>query len=132
MGMTHDVQDGRDAAARARRATSARPRPIRYDHDTWLVMRNDPVLPAAIILRLRNPGGGEFFVTVTWDLDPEQRRMVGRFDSLQHADEAVRYLVVSPVVGAPLEDLNSLHARQEHHALELERAQSERSKKYGP
>ena len=55
--MEHDVQDGRDAAARARAGGEACRRPIRYDTETWLVMRYDPVLPAAIIHRLRNPDG---------------------------------------------------------------------------
>ena len=48
--------------------------------DTWLVMRDDPVLPKAIIIRLRNPDRGEFFVTITWDLDSDKRHMIGRFD----------------------------------------------------
>jgi len=91
--MTHAVQDGRDAAARARGTNGARPRPIRYDHDTWLVMRNDPVLPAAIIQRLRDPAAREFFILVGWDLDPVGRRMIGRYASLAEADDAVRYTV---------------------------------------
>jgi hypothetical protein len=93
MGMTHAVQDGRDAVARAQATNGARPRPIRYDHDTWLVMRNDPVLPAAVIQRLRDPREREFFIVVTWDLDPRGRRMVGRYATLNYADDAVRYVV---------------------------------------
>jgi hypothetical protein len=132
MGMTHDVQDGRDAAARARSSKQSRPRPIRYDQDTWLVMRNDPVLPAAVILRLRGSGRQEFFVTVRWDLEPENRRMVGRYATLQEADAAVLYETLAPVVGAPLEDTEQLRRRQERHAVELERQQAERAKRYGP
>ena len=95
--MGHAVQDGRDAAARARATNGARPRPIRFDHDTWLIMRNDPVLPAAVIQRLRDPRGQEFFVVVTWDLEPDGRRMIGRYGSLEDADSAVRYVVPAPI-----------------------------------
>lgn len=132
MGMTHDVQDGRDAAARARSCKQSRTRPIRYDQDTWIVMRNDPVLPAAVILRLRGPDRQEFFLTVRWDLDPVNRRMVGRYRTLQEADAAVLYETLAPVVGAPLEDIEQLRKRQEQHAVELEQQQAERAKRYGP
>ena len=97
MAMGHAVQDGRDAAARARSTNGARPRPIRFDHDTWLIMRNDPVLPAAVIQRLREPNGHEFFVVVTWDLDPDGRRMIGRYATLEDADSAVRYILPAPI-----------------------------------
>jgi hypothetical protein len=93
----HDAQDGRDAAARARSTNGAKPRPIRFDHDTWLIMRNSPVLPAAIIQRLRDPGGHEFFVVVSWDLEPDGRRMIGRFATIEDADAAVRYIVPAPI-----------------------------------
>jgi hypothetical protein len=99
--MQHDVQDGRDASTRARARVPSRPRPIRYSHDVWLCMRNDPVLPAGVITRLRNPNGSEFFISVTWDLDPANRRLIGRYPTLQDADAAVRYSAQSPVVGAP-------------------------------
>ena len=56
-------------------------------------MRNDPVLPAAVIQRLRDPREREFFIVVTWDLDPRGRRMVGRYATLNDADDAVRYVV---------------------------------------
>jgi hypothetical protein len=129
--MKHDAEDGRDAAARAR-AGAPRPRPIRYNTDTWLVMRNDPVLPAAVIIRLRNPDGSEFFVAVRWDLYPEKRRLVGRFGSLREADASVLFQVPRPVVGAPEEEVASMRARQEEHAQRLEREQMERAKLYGP
>jgi hypothetical protein len=130
--MTHDVQDGRDAATRARSSRHSRPRPIRYDHDTWLVMRDDPVLPAALIVRLRGPARQEFFIAIGWDLDSEQRRMIGRYPTLQEADAAVLYENITPVVGAPLEDMKQLHKRQEQQAQEIKRRQAERSKLYGP
>jgi hypothetical protein len=100
VGMSHSVQDGRDAAARAR-ATSSRPLPIRYDQDTWLVMRNDPVLPAAVILRLRADPQREFFIVVRWNLDAALRRMIGRYPSLLEADAAVLYDNQPPERGLP-------------------------------
>lgn len=95
-------------------------------------MRNDPVLPAAIIIRLRGPDRQEFFITVRWDLDSENRRMLGRYPSLQDADSAVLYENSAPVVGMPLETNEQLHKRQEQHALKLQLRQAERAKQYGP
>ena len=131
MAMSHSVQDGKDAAARARRS-GARPRPIRYDTETWIVMRSDPVLPAAIIFRLRNPDGREFFIAVRWDLEAAGRRLIGRFESLEDADHAVLYDVPRPVVGRPNEDLAHLHERQEEQARAIEQARAERARLYGP
>jgi hypothetical protein len=128
----HDVQDGRDAAARAQPRASTRPRPIRYDIDTWIVMRDDPVLPAAIITRLRNPNRSECYISVTWDLEPANRRLIGRYPSLQEADAAVRYAVAAPVVGAPAENTRELRKRQDEQALQAERERSERARLYGP
>jgi hypothetical protein len=97
VAQNHDVQDGRDAAARARATNVGKPRPIRFDHDTWLIMRNDPVLPAAVIQRMRDPNGREFFVVVGWDLNPDGRRMIGRYATLEDADSSVRYVVPAPI-----------------------------------
>ena len=97
MVQNHDPQDGLDAAARARASRNGKPRPIRFDHDVWLIMRNDPVLPAAVIQRLRDPNGREFFVVVSWDLDPDGRRMIGRYATLEDADSSVRYVVPAPI-----------------------------------
>ncbi|GAB3396832.1 hypothetical protein GCM10027568_31780 [Humibacter soli] len=33
------------------------PRPIRFEVDTWLVMRNDKVLPKAVVQRVRHREG---------------------------------------------------------------------------
>ncbi|HWH25134.1 MAG TPA: hypothetical protein VNT53_00610 [Pseudolysinimonas sp.] len=98
--------------------------------DTWLVMRSDPVLPAAIILRLRNPDGSDFFVTVRWDLNSENRRMIGRYRTLQEADAAVLYDHPSPIVPVPGEEKESLHRRQEVRARELEAEDRRRRKLY--
>jgi hypothetical protein len=132
MAMSHSVQDGRDAAARARSTRNSKPRPIRYDIDTWLLMRDDPVLPAAIIVRLRGPGSQEFFVAVCWDLDHEKRRMIGRYATLQNADAAVLYEHSTPIVPRPDEELEAYRQRQEREAVEIERAHADRAKRYRP
>jgi hypothetical protein len=75
-----------------------RPRPIRYDVDTWLVMRNDPVFPKAIIRRIQGVDPHtkrkvEKFRVVTWYLESSKRQLVGSgyFDTLQEADAVVLY-----------------------------------------
>jgi hypothetical protein len=72
------------------------PHPIRYDRDTWFCMRNDPVFPKAIIRRvsLRNTVTGmtaERFRVVTWALEPGERELVGYFEDLAGANDAVLY-----------------------------------------
>lgn len=72
------------------------PRPIRYDYDTWLCMRNDPVLPKAIIKRVhvvdkRTNQRVEKYRAVSWDLDPTKRKLIGYFNDVGAANEAVRY-----------------------------------------
>ena len=68
-----------------------RPRPIRYDRDTWLVMRNDPVIPKAVIHRYVDKRGADQYLVVKWDLDPAERRLMAVCDSLERADDLVRY-----------------------------------------
>jgi hypothetical protein len=73
------------------------PWPIRYDVDTWLCMRNDPVMPKAIIKRVwvtdKATGGQKLmkFRAVTWDLDPGKRTLIGYYNDVGEANEAVRY-----------------------------------------
>jgi hypothetical protein len=67
------------------------PKPIRYDVDTWLVMRTDPVLPKAAIQRLRDRGGVEKYLLVKWDLDPTKRALMGVYESLEKANDMVLY-----------------------------------------
>ena len=109
-----------------------RPRPIRYDLDAWLMMRNDPVLPAATIYRRRNPDGREFFLTVTWDLNVRKRHLVDGYGNLDDADGAVLYRLILPVVGDPNESMESLHEREEEQAGQMERERLDRVTLYGP
>lgn len=68
-----------------------RPKPIRYDQDTWLVMRNDPVNPKAIIERRRDGRGEDVFFVSRWNVDRGARVLMGTKGSLVEADEFVRY-----------------------------------------
>ena len=65
------------------------PRPIRYDRDTWLVMRDDKVLPKAIIHRYTDKRGRDQYLVIRWDLDPAERRLMAVCESLERADELV-------------------------------------------
>ena len=72
------------------------PWPIRCDTDTWLCMRNDPVLPKAIIKRVqvidrRTNTRVEKYRAVTWDLDPSKRMLIGYFTDVGQANDAVLF-----------------------------------------
>jgi len=41
-----------------------RSRPIRYDRDTWLVMRDDKVTPKAVIRRYTDKAGKDQFLLI--------------------------------------------------------------------
>jgi hypothetical protein len=118
VGMQHSVQDESDAARRHRLDSRKRPKPIRYDIDTWLIMRGDPVLPAAIITRQHTADGHEYFRVVTWDLDPAERLLVGRRGSLLEADALVLHKHPDPVTPHPDETSSQVRERRE----EAERA----------
>jgi hypothetical protein len=66
-------------------------KPIRYDRDTWLVMRNDAVLPKAVIQRFTDRKGVDKYLLVQWDLDPSKRRLMAVCESLERADGLVLY-----------------------------------------
>lgn len=68
-----------------------RPKPIRYDVDTWLVMRNDAELPKAIIERRRDARGDDVFMVSRWALDPDARVLMSMQPTLGEADDLVRY-----------------------------------------
>ena len=95
-------------------------------------MRDDPILPAAIITRQKMPDRREYFRSVTWELDPTARRLICRFATLQEADAAVRYRKVETVVPREGESTDQMRQRQEEHARELEARQAERRRDYGP
>ena len=67
------------------------PRPIRYDRDTWLVMRDDDVLPKAVIKRFTDRKHIDQYLVVHWDLDPAKRVLMAVTDSLEKGDRLVLY-----------------------------------------
>lgn len=66
------------------------PKPIRYDADTWLVMRTDPVLPKAVIQRVHGVDGDRYLL-IKWDIEPGNRMLVGVHESLEKANGLVLY-----------------------------------------
>lgn len=54
-------------------------------------MRTDPVLPKALIQRVHDVSGTDVYLLFKWDLDPAKRVMVGRYPSLEKADELVLF-----------------------------------------
>lgn len=54
-------------------------------------MRNDPVVPKAVIRRLVDKRGEDKYFVIRWDLNPQQQRLMAVCDSLERADDLVRY-----------------------------------------
>jgi hypothetical protein len=80
------------------------PKPIRISRTEWVCMRNDPVLPKAVIrlVSVRERRGGadgppvDRYRVVTWALDSTDRLLVGYFATLAAANAAVRYDIPDP------------------------------------
>ncbi|CAM5326965.1 hypothetical protein LSHI6S_01076 [Leifsonia shinshuensis] len=54
-------------------------------------MRDDAVLPKAVIRRYTVKSGTDQYLLIRWDLDPAERRLMAVCPSLERADELVRY-----------------------------------------
>lgn len=67
------------------------PKPIRFDGDTWVCMRNDPALPKAIIRRYRDVKRGDVFLVIKWALDPAEQQLMSSTTSLDAANALVRF-----------------------------------------
>lgn len=67
------------------------PKPIRFDVDTWLCMRTDPVLPKAVIQRVHSNDGADRYLLMKWDLDPAKRILMGTYASLDKANDLVLF-----------------------------------------
>jgi hypothetical protein len=65
--------------------------PIRTGRDEWVLMRDDPRIPAAVVRLIDRGGPHEHYRVVTFDVDPSGRRLLGRYTSLAAADRSVRY-----------------------------------------
>lgn len=74
------------------------PKLIRYDADTWLVMRTDPVLPKAVIQRVHGVDGDRYLL-IKWDTEPGKRMLVGVHEPLEKANGLVLY--DNPANGKP-------------------------------
>ncbi|RUR03405.1 hypothetical protein ELQ94_02360 [Labedella endophytica] len=88
------------------------PKPIRISRVEWVCMRNDPVLPKAVIrlvtVRERRSGRDgdgcgdedgpavERYRVVTWAPDSADRLLVGYYATLAEANAAVRYDIPDP------------------------------------
>ncbi len=64
--------------------------PMRISDAEWIIIRDSPRLPAAVIRRLDHDGLPIWRV-VTWAPSSEGRRLVGYFNTIEEADQAVRF-----------------------------------------
>lgn len=62
---------------------------IQVEADTWIVMREYPQFPKAVIQGFRGTDGAARFMVLTWDPIRTRRRMVSIHESLDEADAAV-------------------------------------------
>jgi hypothetical protein len=69
------------------------PRPlIRISPVEWLVMRYDEAVPAAVIRKVHLTANGQCadkYRAVTFALESTERKLIGYFDNLDDADDAV-------------------------------------------
>lgn len=88
--MRHDVRDGDAAAARARTSYTTTWHPIlaarEVEPGLWYMVAQYERCYG--IIRMLVIGGESGYRAVTWEADPEQRRLVGYFRSLRAATEA--------------------------------------------
>lgn len=65
--------------------------PIRISVDEWVVVRNNPRFPKALIRRI-DPGlPTAHYRVVTFELEPSQRLLLGRYRTLEAANDSVLY-----------------------------------------
>ncbi|MEF2976144.1 hypothetical protein [Subtercola sp. YIM 133946] len=74
--------------------------PIRIGWHEWVVMRNDPRYPAALIRRIDPGEPTEHYRVVSFHHDPARRELLGRFRSLEAANDSVRYTVTDRQPGS--------------------------------
>lgn len=77
------------------------PKPIRVSRVEWVCMRNDPVIPKAVIrlVVVTPPSGGDqvqAYRVVTWAEESRDRKLVGYYESLQDANSVVLFDVPDP------------------------------------
>lgn len=93
---------------------------ITVDHDTWLIMREFPQHPKAVVSRVTDTAGEERFLVLTWMPDPAERRMVGIFRSLSEADAAVPWpsRETPPLHYAPSDEARAKQREENRRATE--------------
>ncbi|HEY9324549.1 MAG TPA: hypothetical protein VIP50_06445 [Agromyces sp.] len=89
--------------------SSSLPKPIRFDGDTWLCVRNDPAVPKAIIRRYRDVKRGDVYLVVKWALDPADQQLMSSAPSLEAANALVRF---DPPAGSTQAFAGYPHGRQ--------------------
>ncbi|MCU1569332.1 MAG: hypothetical protein JWR33_73 [Naasia sp.] len=79
--------------------------PVRIGRDEWVLMRDEPRVPAAVVRLIDRGGPDEHYRVVSFDLDPARRRLIGRYTSLEAADRSVLFSPPGPyrqgVYGGP-------------------------------
>lgn len=64
--------------------------PIRISVDEWVVVRNNPRFPKALVKKF-STDKGDYYRVVTFTLIPEDRVLIGRYPTLEVANDAVPY-----------------------------------------
>lgn len=64
---------------------------IQVDADLWVVMREDKYRPRAVIKRVTAYDGVEQYFLLTWQMDPTQRKLVRIHESLEAANQSVKW-----------------------------------------
>lgn len=62
---------------------------IQYETHKWLVMREAPMNPKAVIERVTDSHGVARFLVFAWDYEPTKRRMMGLYPTIQEAVRSV-------------------------------------------
>lgn len=74
---------------------------IQVETGQWIVMRENPNLPKAIVHQVTDTGGVARFMVMVWQSNPAERRMAGIYESLQAAEASVPWTNPRPVLPGP-------------------------------
>lgn len=74
---------------------------IQVDRDTWLIMREFPAHPKAVIQRVTDTGGDARFLVLIWHPDRTKWRLSGIFGGIEEADKSVPWPGKPVVPGHP-------------------------------
>ncbi len=65
--------------------------PVRISAHEWVIIRNNPRFPKAIIRRIDPGGPHEHYRVVTFELESKDRKLIGRYRTLEAANDAVLF-----------------------------------------